>query len=121
MSSIKASFSALEEDPLPPNLPIIAISASLEISKLLSNKKNEPKPPIGLEVFLGRVIADVMPFALFHGIKTELGLKASCMLKPMLYIDASSSLVTLKAPISTIPNCVSGAINPGVIIFPLAS
>ena len=87
MSSIKASFSALEEDPLPPNLPIIAISASLEISKLLSNKKNEPKPPIGLEVFLGRVIAEVIPFALFHGIKTELGLKASCMLKPMLYLS----------------------------------
>ena len=43
------------------------------------------------------------------------------MLKPMLYIEASSSRVTLKAPISTIPNCVSGAINPGVIIFPLAS
>ena len=120
MSSIKASVSALEEDPLPPNLPIITISASLEISKLLSNKKNDPKPPMGLEVFLGRVIAEVIPFALFHGIKTELGLKASCMLKPILYIEASSSRVTFKAPISIIPNCVSGAINPGVIIFPLA-
>ena len=77
MSSIKASDSDLDEDPLPPSLPIIATSASLEISNLLSNIKNEPKPPIGLEVFLGRVIAEVIPFALFHGIKTEFGLKAS--------------------------------------------
>jgi hypothetical protein len=43
---------------------------------LLSRIKKEPKPPIGLEVFLGRVIADVIPFDLFHGIKVELGLKA---------------------------------------------
>jgi hypothetical protein len=43
---------------------------------LLSKRKKDPSPPIGLEVFLGRVIADVIPFDLFHGIRVELGLKA---------------------------------------------
>ena len=86
MSSIRDRVSDLEDEPLPPILPIITISASLDISNLLSSKKNEPSPPIGLEVFLGKVNADVMPLDLFHGINVELGLNASCMLNPISYM-----------------------------------
>jgi hypothetical protein len=52
------------------------MSALLLISSLLSKIKKEPNPPIGLEVFLGRVIADVIPLDLFHGIRDEFGLNA---------------------------------------------
>jgi hypothetical protein len=77
MSSVRESISALEEALLPPILPIITISGSLLIFKLLSKTKKDPNPPIGLEVFLGRVIAEVIPFALFQGISVEFGLNAS--------------------------------------------
>jgi len=60
------------------------MSCLLSIFRLLSKTKKDPKPPIGLEVCLGRVIADVIPFDLFQGINVEFGLNASCMLNPML-------------------------------------
>ena len=77
ISSVNESISDLDDDPLPPILPIITISCLLSTFRLLSNTKKDPRPPIGLEVFLGRVIADVMPFDLFQGINVEFGLKAS--------------------------------------------
>ena len=43
------------------------------------------------------------------------------MLNPILYKSDESSLVTLNAPISTIPILVSVDIIPGVSIFPVAS
>ena len=43
------------------------------------------------------------------------------MLNPILYKSDESSLVTLNAPISTIPISVSVDIIPGVNIFPVAS
>ena len=43
------------------------------------------------------------------------------MLNPILYKSDESSLVTLNAPISTIPISVSVDIIPGVSIFPVAS
>ena len=92
-----------------------------EIFILLSKSKKEPNPPIGLDEYLGKVIAEVIPFALFQGINVEFGLKASNTENPMLYIDGLSSLVTLSAPISTMPISVSVAIKPGVTIMLLAS
>ena len=74
ISSVRESISALEEELLPPILPIITMSGSLLILKLLSKTKKDPNPPIGLEVFLGKVIAEVIPFALFQGIRVEFGL-----------------------------------------------
>jgi hypothetical protein len=53
-------------------------------SSLLSKTKKDPKPPIGLDVLLGSVIADVIPFDLFHGINVEFGLNPLNILKPIL-------------------------------------
>ena len=85
--------------------------------RLPSRRKYDAIPLKGSQLKSGKVIADVTPFDLFHGIKVEFGFIASKTLKPILYILLSPSLVSLIAPISKIPICVSGAITPGVTIL----
>ena len=84
ISSINANVSALDLEELPPTLPIITISFSPDILRSLFRSKNDPKPPIGLDEAFGSDNAEVIPFALFHGINVEFGLKASNMENPIL-------------------------------------
>ena len=62
-----------------------------------------------------------MPLLLFQGIPVEWGLNALKILKPALKRSDSSSRVTSKALISTIPKLLIGEINPGVTGSPFTS
>ena len=99
----------------------MAISLAPLISRLPSKTKWEPNPKIGKEDALGVLIALVMPLLLFQGIPVEWGLNALKILKPALKRSDSSSRVTSKALISTIPKLLIGEINPGVTGSPLTS
>jgi len=99
----------------------MAISLAPLISRLPSKTKCEPNPKIGKEDALGVLIALVMPLLLFQGIPVEWGLNALKILKPALKRSDSSSRVTSKALISTIPKLLIGEINPGVTGSPFTS
>ena len=66
-------------------------------------------------------MALVTPLLLFHGIPVECGLNALKILKPALKRSDSSSRVTSKALISTMPKLLIGEINPGVTGKPFTS